>query len=393
MKSITVFLFAVLAGLYCTAMTGSAQAAAGQAALGTAQQAVPAGGGAAASAAQTAPQPSNAGAISLDVVVTDKSGAPVADLQQGDFKLADKKQPQSILSFRAADGVGGKGDAPAEAILVVDAVNGSLETVGSEQQMLGRFLQANGGELPLTTTLAVLSDQGMTVKNPPTQDGKALTDYLKANIPGLRPISTWGWDADMQREQLSLKALDFLIAQAAKRPGRKLLIWLSPGWRLQTNGQWVANSKDQQQLYNHVAMLSTAMRTARVTLYCLDPSGIDAELTFQQIYEAFLKGMDLPKHADYGFMLLQVLATQTGGKTFSADSDMAGLLNKCIDDAKAYYVLSFNPPANAQPNEFHNIEVQVDKPGLKAHTRTIYYTPPAGAPAQTVPILVANPAH
>lgn len=245
MKFISVFLFATVAGVLLTPAAGYAQAAARQAA---------------AASPQAAAQPNNAGSITLDVVVTDKSGAPVSGLEQGDFKLVDKKQPQSILSFRAADGVGGKGDAPAEAILVVDAVNGSLETFRSEQQELARFFEANGGELALPTSVAVLSDQGMTAR-PPTRDGKSLVDFLNNNIPGLRPISTWGWDADMQREQLSLKALDFLIAQAAKRPGRKLLIWLSPGWRLQTNEQWVANAKDQQQMFDHVAMLSTAMRT------------------------------------------------------------------------------------------------------------------------------------
>jgi VWFA-related protein len=366
MRPITVFLFASITGLFCTATAGFAQAAAAGAPPG-------------------ATQASHAGAVTLDVVVTDKSGTPVADLQPGDFKLLDKKQPLNIVSVREADGVSGKGDAPAEAILVMDAVNGSLETVRAEQQELARFLEENGGELALPTSLVVLSDQGMTVR-PPTSDGKALVEFLNGNIPGMRPISTWGWDADQEREQLSLKALDFLIAQGSKRPGRKLMIWLSPGWRQQTGGSegWVASEKAHQQLFNHVAMLTTAMRAARVTLYCLDPSGIDAELTFQGIYEVFLKGLDLPKRADYGYLLLQVLATQTGGKAFSAPSDMGGLLRKCIDDARAYYVLSFIPPADAQPSEFHSIEVQVDKPGLKARTRTVYYGKAAAPAKQSV---------
>jgi VWFA-related protein len=335
--------------------------------------------------AQAVPGPASSGAITLDVVVTNKSGVSVADLQPGDFRLLDKKQPQSLLSVQFADGASGKTDPPAEAILVVDAVNGSLETVDSERQMLSRFLQENSGELALPTSLAILSDQGMTVKNPPTREGKQLVDFLNANIPGLRPLSTWGWDADMAREQLSLKALDFLIAQASKRPGRKLLIWLSPGWRLQTSGNWVASQKDRQMLFNKVASLSTALRAARVTVYSLDPSGIDSELTFQQIYEAYLKGVDAPNHVDYGYLLLQVLATQTGGKALSAASGMASLLDKCMEDAGAYYVLSFSPPPSAHPNEYHGIEVQIDKPGLKARTRAGYYALPASAEKQSTP--------
>lgn len=39
--------------------------------------------------------------ITLDVVVTDKSGKPVAGLQQQDFTLLDNKEPNKILSFNA----------------------------------------------------------------------------------------------------------------------------------------------------------------------------------------------------------------------------------------------------------------------------------------------------
>ncbi len=325
------------------------------------------------SSAQAASRQPSSSAVSLDVVVTNKSGVPVADLQAGDFKLFDKKKEQSLISVEATGGASSRVDPPAEVILVVDAVNGSLETVASERQMLSRFLQENSGKLTLPTSVAVLSDQGMAMKSPPTLEGKELADFLNANIPGLRPLSTFGWDADMAREQLSLKALDFLVAQAGRRPGRKLLIWLSPGWRLQTSGNWVANQKDREMLFNKVVELSTELRMARVTVYSLDPSGIDSQLTFQQIYEAYLKGVDAPNYVDYGYLLLQVLATQTGGKALSASSDLAGLLHKCMEDAQGYYVLTFSAVPSTHANEYHTIEVQVDRPGLKARTRTGYY--------------------
>jgi VWFA-related protein len=100
-------------------------------------------------------------------------------------------------------------------------------------------------------------------------------------------------------------------------------------------------------------------------------------MTFEPIYEEFLKGLETPKHADYGYLLLQVLATQTGGQALYLSNNLSALIDKCSAEVKAYYVLSFNPPSAAHPNVYHPIEVQVDKPGAKVRTRTIYYSSPA----------------
>jgi VWFA-related protein len=95
--------------------------------------------------------------------------------------------------------------------------------------------------------------------------------------------------------------------------------------------------------------------------------------------------VDTPNHVDYGYLLLQVLATQTGGKALSATNDLAGLIGNCMEDARAYYVISFNPPPSAHPNEYHSIEVQIDKPGLKARTQTGYYSKPGTPEKQSIP--------
>ena len=68
--------------------------------------------------------------ITLEVQVTDKSGAPIRGLQKQDFTLLDDKQPQNILSFHAVDSrAGSTPDPPVEIVLVVDAVNASFQAV------------------------------------------------------------------------------------------------------------------------------------------------------------------------------------------------------------------------------------------------------------------------
>ena len=90
--------------------------------------------------------------ITLDVVVTDKSGKPVPGLQQQDFTLLDDNQPQAILSFRATDLATNDStnlvDSPLQAILLVDAVNTSFRSVGYERQELQKFLQRTMASSP-----------------------------------------------------------------------------------------------------------------------------------------------------------------------------------------------------------------------------------------------------
>lgn len=71
--------------------------------------------------------------ITLDVVVTDKSGKPVAGLQQQDFALLDNKQPQKILSFASIEGGAATADPPVGVVLLVDEVNTSFTNVSSER--------------------------------------------------------------------------------------------------------------------------------------------------------------------------------------------------------------------------------------------------------------------
>jgi VWFA-related protein len=322
-------------------------------------------------------------AITVDVVVTDKSGAPVAGLGPNDFKLFDNKQPQPLTSVQAANGMSAKADPPIETVLLVDAVNPTFLTVANERQWLEAFLNQNGRELALPTSIIVLTDQGMKIQEHPTRDGKALLDYLNANATGLRAIRrSEGLEGELEREQHSLVALDFLAAQESKRPGRKLLIWLSPGWYVYSDllGNWRA--KHDKSIFANITAISTALREARITLYSIDPGGVDHGRFF---YQNYLKGVDAPKHADFGDLFLQVLATQSGGQVFFGNNDLAGLIDRCVADAKAYYVLTFNPPPAAHPDEYHALEVEVDKPGLKARTRTGYYAQPSAQGVQSFP--------
>ena len=98
--------------------------------------------------------------ISLHVVVTTKSGPPIAGLQRGDFTLLDNKIPQTLVSFQEVSGK----EAPAEVLLVIDAVNTGYESIAYERLQIDKFLRANGGHLAHPMALAVFTDTGTKVQ-------------------------------------------------------------------------------------------------------------------------------------------------------------------------------------------------------------------------------------
>ena len=46
--------------------------------------------------------------------------------------------------------------------------------------------------------------------------------------------------------------------------------------------------------------------------------------------------------------------------------------------AGAFYRLSFDPPQAQHADEYHDLKVQVNQPGLTARTNAAYYNQPPG---------------
>jgi VWFA-related protein len=324
---------------------------------------------------QLAPVPpaaaSQAGQMNLDVVVTGRSGPPVAGLPQQDFSLFDNKTQEPITSFREVQG----SQAPIQVVIVVDAVNTAYTDVANERQEIERFLHQNGGHLQFPTSIAVFTDQGIALQKAATTDGTALSSYFDSYVVGLREIRRDdGFVGDAERYQLSTQAVHSLIVREASTPGRKIVLWVSPGWPLLTGPDIGLTSKQEQGLFADIVTMSTAMRQSQITLYSIDPLGPSGPLRF--FYQEFLKGVTKPIQASPGSLALQVLALQSGGLALSASNDVVALLNQCMADTSTYYEISFHPPHGERSGEYHEIQVRLSTPGLTARTRTGYYSQP-----------------
>jgi VWFA-related protein len=320
----------------------------------------------------TQPNSAPASRIDLDVVVTPKSGPAVAGLQQQDFTIFDNKAGQRITSFQARNG---RQD-PVHVILVIDAVNTGYQTLAYERGQIDRFLRANGGRLAQPMTLAFFTDKGTQLEQGFTSDGNGLSESFDHYDIGLREIHRSSQYQANDRFQLSMTAFRELLEQAAKLPGRKMIFWISPGWPILSGARIDLTYEQQSQIFRTVVGLSTQLREARITLYGVNPLGSSEGVGRELYYQTFLKGVSKQNQVNVGDLSLQVLAIQSGGLALAADNDVASLLEKCLADTQAYYELSFVPAQADHRDEYHNILVQVAKPGLTARTRTGYYVQP-----------------
>jgi VWFA-related protein len=312
--------------------------------------------------------------IYLDVVVGPKSGPPVGDLQKQDFTVFDNNSPQAITSFAAVTGR----QAPVEVILVIDAINIDAREIGYERIQIDKFLRAEGGHLAYPVALAVATDTGVKLAENFSSDGNALSVAMDRDQIGLRDIGrSAGFYGATERLQYSLEALNQLTVSEAPHPGRKILLWVSPGWPLLTGPNVELDSKQQDQIFAQIVAISTRLRQARFTLYSVNPLGAGESVFRGTYYEEFLKGVSKPSQVNLGNLGLQVLAIQSGGLELDYNNDLAGLLQKCISDVAPYYEISFPAPAAERPDEYHRIEIKIAKPGLTARTRQGYYAQPA----------------
>src|SRR5271156_5165546 len=317
--------------------------------------------------------------ITLDVQVADRSGIAVRGLQKQDFTLLDDKQAKNIVSFHAVDSAAGPTtDPPVEIVLVVDAVNASFQAVNYERNEIKKFLLQNGGKLPLPVSLVVFTDAGAKIQDGSSRDGNALAALYDQYETGVRTINrSQGFYGASDRFALSLKTLNSLVEYEGRQPGRKLMVWFSPGWPLLTGPRIELTSKESQNLFNSVVAFSDSLRQSRVTLYAIDPLGLaDAGGIRISYYQEFLKGVTAPSRVNAGNLGLQVLAVQSGGLVLNSTNDLTASIASCAADANSFYVLSFNAAKADRVNEYHAVVVNVDKPGTTARTRTGYYAQP-----------------
>jgi len=87
-------------------------------------------------------------------------------------------------------------------------------------------------------------------------------------------------------------------------------------------------------------------------------------------------GIRSPTDVRWGDLAFQAVAVRSGGLALYSGHDLASSLRQCIADAAPFYEIAFDPVLTDEPNLYHQIKIQITKPGLTARNRQGYYSQP-----------------
>lgn len=317
------------------------------------------------------------GKIHLDLSVHSGAGQPVPALREQDVTVLDNGTAQRLSSFKAVPA----GQGTAEIIFLMDAANVQHVNLSRQQEELQGYLRSVG-KLPHPATIAVLTDKGVKIQKGFSSDGPELSKLLDGYIADLRVIGrSAGYWGETERLDLSLKAMSQLVAYAETLPGRKFLIWISPGWPLLSGPRMELDNKQQASLFHEIVSFSNELRAARVTVYDVNPFGLNQSLMSANYYRTFVKGVRKAKETEIGDLGLQVMAVQSGGQTLTTNNDITAGLRECVAETESWYEISFPMPPAEGANEYHHVEVRLTGDAkLTARTRDGYYAQPAPTP-------------
>lgn len=318
-------------------------------------------------------EPSRPQAIRLDVMVKDKSGQPVHGLTAQDFTVLDNGKPQTLSNFTPVN----TNDHPdaVQMLIVVDMINIGFDSIAWARDQIGNFLRQDAGKLGHPTSMAVMTDGGLRMMSGFTEDGTVLQSSFQQFGTDLRTVDrSAGWAGQDVMMEKSLQQFSQILAVEQARPGRKLLLFISPGWPMLPDQGSQEYLSAEQWVFNLDVRLTDSIHDARAAICVLDPFAMGTHDPF--FYKSFLKPVSKLNQAEYPFLGLGVFAVHSGGRVLASGHDITGEINDAMHDAGSFYEITYDAPAPHAANEYHAISVRVNQPGVTVQTISGYYADP-----------------
>ena len=322
--------------------------------------------------------------ISLTAQVTDSEGKPVTGLTSDNFELLDNQRPQRISEFRELDA--STLAANARVVVVLDGINDGGAAIGPLKKDLDKFLSQGSKPLPLPLSLAFISDvpklvvqdsvpgissDGEVIETQPTTDRAQIHSSLARLARHPHQIDCFWTESGASRSYCfaehftgSLKALTKILKKRQNTPGPTFVIWAGRGWPL------VAKRRGYYRAW--LVELNTDLRLAHVVLDAASSDGFE----IPRRYPMPLPGPGTSDRDAEKYMTLKALAIASGGVAESNVRNFPDAIWKMVEEPSGLYLLSFDSTPSTMADEYHPIEVKVDRLNATVRTASSYYRQP-----------------
>ena len=373
--------------------------------------------------------------VNVEVVVTEKDGTPILDLQKEDFEIYEDGRQVPITNFYAVRGEREErplrpgleippeagGPAPDDALdpsqrlyLIVYVDNFNImpfnrnrvfrrvreflrDAVGPEDKvMLVSYNRSLKTRVSFTSDPSVVNrelfeieeETGYNVHRTNERD-EVLREIDESDdyFTPLQRARTYS-ESYYSDIQFTIDGMRDLISTLGGFPGRKAILHVSdgipqiPGEDLfqaiqekfqQTSILSEIRQFDTGRRFNELAQLANANR---VTFYTIDAAGLRTPGSSS----VTRGGAGLSMSVDHTYIQnLQAplirLATDTGGRAIINSNDVKEHLEQVQKDFDSYYSLGYQP-AHSGDGRYHEIEVRVKRPGARVRHRTGYRDKP-----------------
>ena len=377
--------------------------------------------------------------VRVDVIVSDRQGAPLADLTAADFEITEDGKPQTIEQFKfiKVDGQPGPGEQPAREIrsrideemeaarddvrmfvIFFDDYHTRVGSALAVKEPLTRFVQQQLGPndiiavmYPLTPLDAVSFTRNHRSIVSAIQNFEGRKFRYEPRTEFEQQYSNYPTEVVEQiRNQVVMTALRGLAARLGSlREGRKAIIFVSEGFTTMLPPQMrnpiatlpgVGNPRardpfagennpreDTAHFFAEADLMSQmrdvwdAANRNNAAIYPLDPRGL---ATGEFGIEENISLTTDAKYLQSSLDALRTLAGETDGRAIVNRNDLAKGLEQMVRDSSAYYLIGYNSTEAPSDGKFHEIRVRVKRPGVQVRARKGYWAPTADDTARAI---------
>jgi VWFA-related protein len=381
--------------------------------------------------------------VTVDVVVTDKKGVPLAGLGRNDFTVNEDDQPQSIVSFEEVTVPPTASAAPPSRprvsmntthevrtgrsfVVVFDDIHLTPFQAQRAKGAVAEFLKkgaregdrvtlvATGGGAWWTARMEAGRDQLLEMLKRldgrfiPDMSPERVTDYEAMRIHvyhdtqvadrvkrrfdtyGVNPGAGSGVDPNLTGSEdplVSARAADVYFQAVSRNRITLQVLERALGALAPNKGRKSMVLVSEGFIYDpnldEFKKVLEASRRSNVAVYFLDTRGLSGMPTYMTAQ--FGPALD---NQDIGAAFAENLeaaegaesiAADTGGFTVKNTNALGEGIQRIADESRSYYLIGYNPSNNRRDGRFRKIEVKVDRKGVKVRARKGYYAPLEGS--------------